>query len=75
MRTKIGIVTGNKMKNTLVVTVQMSKQHPKYMKSYMVSKKFYAHCDDSSKFNIGDKITIGETRPISKLKRWKVLSQ
>lgn len=73
MRTKIGIITSNKMTNTLVVTVVTYKCHPKYKKRYQTSKKFYAHCDDSSKFNIGDKVTIGESRPISKLKRWKVV--
>jgi small subunit ribosomal protein S17 len=72
-RTKTGTITSNKMKNTIVVSVQMSKPHPKYKKRYMVSKKFYAHCEDSSKFNIGDEVTISETRPVSKLKRWKIV--
>ena len=74
MRTKTGIITSNKMQNTLVVTVTISKMHPKYNKRYKTSKKFYAHCDDSSKFNIGDEVTIAETKPISKLKRWKVIT-
>lgn len=74
MRTKTGIVTSNKMANTVVVAVTTYKKHPKYMKRYQVSKKFYAHCDDSSKFNIGDEITISETKPVSKLKRWKVIT-
>jgi len=73
MRTKTGTITSNKMKNTIVVSVQVSKSHPKYKKRYMISKKFYTHCEDSSKFNIGDEVTIGETRPVSKLKRWKVV--
>ena len=72
MRTKTGTITSNKMAKTLVVTVTTYKRHPKYKKRYQVSKKFYAHCDDSSKFNIGDEVTITETRPVSKLKRWKV---
>ncbi len=72
MRTKTGTIASNKMKNTLVVTVQTYKRHPKYKKRYMVSKKFYAHCADESKFTIGDSVTIEETRPISKLKCWKV---
>ena len=75
MRTKTGIVTSNKMAKTLVVTVTTYKPHPKYKKRYQVSKKFYAHCDDSSKFNIGDEVTIAETRPLSKLKRWKVVTE
>lgn len=73
MRTKSGIVTSNKMEKTLTVIVVTYKNHPKYKKRYQVSKKFYAHCDDSSKFNEGDKVTIAETRPLSKLKRWKVV--
>ncbi len=74
MRTKTGIITSNKMKNTIVITVQMYKAHPKYKKKFMVSKKFFAHADDASKYKIGDEVTIVETKPISKLKRWKVIS-
>ena len=74
MRTKTGIITSNKMQKTLAVKVQVYKLHPKYKKRYLVSKKFYAHCEDPSKYNIGDEITISETKPISKLKRWKVLT-
>ena len=73
MRTKTGVITSNKMVRTLVVMVTSYKQHPKYRKRYQVSKKFYADCEDSTKFNIGDSVTIAETRPISKLKRWKVV--
>ncbi len=61
--------------STLVVTVVTYKRHPKYKKRYQSSKKFYAHCDDSSKYNIGDEVTIAETKPVSKLKRWKVVDQ
>ena len=74
MRTKTGTITSNKMKNTLTVLVQSYKTHPKYKKKYLVTKKFYAHCDDEKKFNIGDSVTIGESKPISKLKRWKVIN-
>ena len=62
------------MQKTLVVTTTTYKKHPKYNKRYQVSKKFYADCPDTSKFNIGDEITISETRPLSKLKRWKVIN-
>ena len=58
MRTKTGIITSNKMAKTLVVKVDSYKNHPKYKKKYKVSKKFYAHTDDASKFQIGDLITI-----------------
>ena len=73
MRTKTGIVTSNKMTKTLVVKVTMDKLHPKYKKRYQVSKKFYAHCEDSSKHPAGSTVTIVETRPLSKLKRWKLV--
>ncbi len=72
MRTKTGIITSNKMLKTLVVTVNSYKNHPKYKKRYKVSKKFYVHVDNASKFSIGDEITITETVPVSKLKRWKI---
>lgn len=73
MRTKTGQVVSNKGQKTLVVLVQSSKLHPKYQKRYTVSKKFYAHCEDETQFNIGDTVTIAETRPLSKLKRWRVV--
>lgn len=71
MRSKKGIVTSDKMKNTLVVTVHSYKTHPKYKKRFRVSKKYYTH-DPQSKFKMGDEVTIYETRPLSKLKRWTV---
>jgi len=73
MRTKTGIITSNKMVKTLVVKVDTYKNHPKYKKRYKVSKKFYAHVEDASVYNIGDSVTIAETKPVSKLKRWKVV--
>lgn len=74
MRTKTGIITSNRMAKTIVIRVDSYKNHPKYKKRYKVSKKFYAHVEDASKFNIGDPITIAEMKPVSKLKRWKVVS-
>lgn len=73
MRNKIGQVVSNKGKKTLVVRVETSRLHPKYKKRYNVSKKFHAHCEDETQFNLGDLVTIEETKPISKLKRWKVV--
>lgn len=75
MRTITGTITSNKMTKTLVATVTTYKRHPKYMKRYQVSKKFYIDCEDSSKFNIGDEVTFSETRPLSKLKRWRVVTK
>ncbi len=73
MRTKTGTVTSNKMTKTIVVKVVTDKLHPKYKKRFQVSKKFYAHCEDSSKVPMGSIVTIEETRPLSKLKRWKLV--
>jgi len=69
MRTKTGIVTSKKMDKTLVLTVHSYKNHPKYKKRYRVSKKFYAD-NPENKYEEGDKITIYESKPLSKLKRW-----
>lgn len=71
MRSKKGTVTSAKMDKTVVVTVHTYKTHPKYKKKYRVSKKFYAH-DEANKYNVGDEVTIFETTPLSKLKRWTV---
>jgi small subunit ribosomal protein S17 len=72
IRTKKGIVTSNKMDKTLVVQVHTYKMHPKYKKRFRTSSKFYAH-NPENKFQIGDEVTIYETKPLSKLKRWTVV--
>lgn len=72
MRTKKGIVTSDKMDKTRVVTVHSYKVHPKYKKKYRVSKKYYAD-DPKNTYKLGDEVTIYETRPLSKLKRWTVV--
>ena len=73
MRTLKGTVVSAKMQKTIVVRVDMSKQHPKYGKYERVSKKFKAH-DEKSEYRAGDIIIMQETRPFSKEKRWKVIS-
>lgn len=73
MRTKKGIVASNKQEKTVIITVHTYKSHPKYKKRYRVSNKFHAHNPENEKFEIGQEITIYETRPISKLKRWSVV--
>lgn len=73
MRTKTGTVTSAKMMNTIVVRVNSKKAHPKYKKLVRTSKKFYAHVPSGTserKYKEGDLVTIYETRPLSKLKRW-----
>lgn len=73
MRTKTGTVTSAKMDKTVVVTVDTYKVHPKYGKRYKVSTKFYAH-DEKNACQEGQSVTIRETRPLSKTKRWEVVA-
>ncbi len=71
MRSKKGTVVSKSGAKSIVVEVNMYKAHPKYKKRYRVTKKFHAH-DENDKFQVGDLVTIYETRPLSKLKRWTV---
>ena len=71
-RIKKGVVVSNKMQNTVVVQVQRRMRHPKYGKIVTQNKKVYAHHELPS-INIGDAVTLIETRPMSKLKRWRVV--
>lgn len=75
MRTKVGTVTSNAMQRTIVVQVDTYKRHPKYLKKYCISKKFYVHTADETQYAVGDTVEIKETRPLSKLKRWVVLRE
>ena len=72
MRTKQGTVTSDKMDKTIVVIVHTYKSHPKYKKRFRTSKKFYAD-DPKNAFKEGDEVTIYETIPLSKKKRWTVI--
>ena len=72
MRTKKGIVTSAKMQQTVTVTVARLVMHPKYRKRYPVSRKFLVDTN-SLEVKEGDTVLIGETRPLSKRKRFKVL--
>jgi small subunit ribosomal protein S17 len=68
----VGIVTSNKMDKTVVVRVERRVPHPKYSKVITKASKFYAH-NDENKAKLGDRVRIMETRPLSKLKRWRVV--
>lgn len=68
-----GVVVGDKMDKTIVVSVSRFIKHPKYGKYYKVSKKYKAH-DEENTYKIGDKVKIVETRPISKDKKFKVMN-
>jgi len=67
---KQGTVISNKMDKTVVVSVERTFRHPQYHKVITRRNKFYAHSE--GQHNIGDVVTIVETRPLSKLKRWRV---
>ena len=71
-RTLTGIVTSNKMEKTIVVAIEESRRHPLYGKTVKVTKKFMAH-DENNECQIGDKVQIMETRPLSKGKRWRLV--
>jgi len=71
-RRLIGAVVSRGGEKTVVVRVERSKMHPIYKKRYVVSKKYHAH-DPEDKTVVGDVVSIEECRPMSKLKRWRVL--
>src|SRR5580692_4092064 len=66
-----GVVTSAKMEKTIIVKVTRLVQHKLYRRVIRVSKKFYAH-DEERKAHAGDIVRIVETRPLSKLKRWRL---
>lgn len=66
-----GLVVSNKMEKTIVVAVVRQVRHSSYGKFVRRTKKFYAH-DESKQCGVGDRVRIVETRPLSKLKCWKV---
>jgi small subunit ribosomal protein S17 len=68
-KTIIGTVSSNKTDKTIVVSVQIRKTHPLYRKQYTVSRKFMAH-DEKNEAEVGDKVAIVETRPLSARKRF-----
>jgi len=69
-----GKVVSDKMAKTVVVEVERWKVHPKYLRRLRVHKKYKAH-DENSEYQIGDRVTIEETKPMSRDKRWIVISK
>ena len=67
----IGNVVSNRMHKTIVVQVVRKKSHPLYTRVISKAKKFYAH-DEKNEAHVGDVVKLEETRPLSKLKRWKL---
>lgn len=67
-----GVVVSDKMDKTIVVEVTTIRSHPVYKKRFKTNKKYYAH-DVDNQCVAGDVVTISETRPTSRLKRWRLL--
>ena len=70
-RTKVGVVVSNKMQKTVVVAVESLVKHGMYQKYIKRTSKFLAHAENND-VNVGDRVVIEETRPLSKRKRWNV---
>jgi small subunit ribosomal protein S17 len=69
---KVGRVVSNKMDKTIVVLVETLKKHRIYKRTFKQTKRFYAH-DEENICQIGDLVRIEESRPLSKLKRWRMI--
>ncbi len=72
VKERIGRVISDKMQKTITVLVETRVQHPRFKKTITRRKKFYAH-DEREEARIGDIVRIRETRPLSKLKRWRLV--
>jgi len=71
-KTRDGVVISSKMDKTAVVAVIERVRHPKYGKTMQRTKRLYAH-DETNDAQIGDRVRVMETRPLSKLKRWRLV--
>ncbi len=74
MRTLQGTIISDKMKNTRVVSITRLRKHPRYEKTYKITTRLKAH-DEKDEYKTGDKVIIRETRPLSKDKRWVIISK
>ena len=71
-KTKLGVVSSNKMDKTITVNVERKVKHPLYGKFVKKSTRFHAH-DEKNECSIGDTVKIMESRPLSKTKRWRLV--
>ncbi len=71
IRAFVGEVVSHLMEKTAVVKVDILKMHPKYKKTYRVSKKFHVH-DEKNEAKVGDTVKFVECRPLSKTKKWRL---
>lgn len=70
---RVGVVSSNKMDKSITVAVKWKEKHPIYGKFVNKTKKFHVH-DEKNECNIGDKVRIMETRPLSRTKRWRLVN-
>ncbi len=71
-KTREGFVIGSAMQKTIVVRVERRIRHPLYGKELRIASKLYAH-DEQGAARVGDRVEVVETRPVSRLKRWRLL--
>ncbi|MDP1675477.1 MAG: 30S ribosomal protein S17 [Bacteroidota bacterium] len=71
-KTRTGKVVKNKMEKSIIVAIERKVVHPLYKKYFKRTTKFYAH-DEKNEAGVGDTVKIMETRPLSKLKRWRLV--
>ncbi|GAB3357088.1 30S ribosomal protein S17 [Arachidicoccus ginsenosidivorans] len=71
-KSRVGVVSSNKMTKTITVAVERKVKHPMYGKFVKKTTKFHAH-DEKNEASIGDVVKIMETRPLSKTKRWRLV--
>jgi small subunit ribosomal protein S17 len=71
-KVRVGVVVSDKPNKTVIVQVERRISHPMYGKGVARTKKYYAH-DEKNEYKLGDVVRITETRPLSKLKRWRVI--
>ena len=71
-KTRTGKVISNKMSKSIIVAIERRVAHPLYKKYFKRTTKFYAH-DEKNEAGVGDTVKIMETRPLSKLKRWRLV--
>ena len=72
-KTRVGMVVSDKMDKTVVVAIQEHVKHPKYGKVIKRTVKIHVH-DENNECNVGDKIEVMETRPLSATKRWRLVN-
>ncbi len=71
-KVRVGLVVSDKMNKSIIVRIDRTMRHPLYLKTMQSSSKLYAH-DEANEAKMGDLVRVMETRPLSKLKRWRLV--